>query len=261
MKNPHFGRVFLACCLASLASVTVARGGVIPFDITNPTPRAVQIWGDDDPDPATYHVHMSPVVVGQWSSDGTTGVVRVDSAAMAALTAASGSTPIAVSDLTIAINLSSREVTGIEFYGLLSTTEFGDVQDVQFEYMMQSVPGPWTLHSGLVIPGSVGGFQDVAGSPVDPLFASDLFRPNGPGSDYTVVPTAPYDPATGFITAVGPLYTNWTDFGQIIVFDKTFGDLQLTEVVPEPASIVLLAAGLPVLAIMRCRARRRGGAS
>jgi hypothetical protein len=261
MKNSHRGRVFLACCLAWLASATGARGGVIPFDIANPTPRVVQIWGDDDPDPATYHVHMSPVVVGQWSSDGTTGVVRVDSATMAALTAASGSTPIAVSDLTIAINLSSREVTGIGFYGRLSTTEFGDVQEVQFEYMMQSVPGPWTLHSGVVIQGSVGGFQDVAGSPVGPLFASDLFRPNGPGSDYTVVPTAPYDPATGFITAVGPLYTNWTDFGQVIVFDKTFGDLELTEVVPEPASIVLLAAGLPLLAIMRCRARRRGGAS
>jgi hypothetical protein len=258
----HQVRKLVVLGLATLAWATAAEAGGIPFNIADPTSRPVQIWADADPDPADYHVDMVPFVAGTWTSDGTTGVVRVDSATMAALTMAStGTIPISVSDWTISIDLASREVTRLEFYGQLIDSEFGDAQVVQFAYAMQSTPGPWTLHSGLVIPGAVGGFQDVPDNPLSPLFASDLYKPNGPGSDYTAVLTQPYDPATGFITAVGPLYTNWTDFGQVIVFDKTFGDLELTEVVPEPASIVLLAAGLPLLAIMRCRARRRGGAS
>jgi hypothetical protein len=247
----HQVRKLVVLGLATLAWATAAEAGGIPFNIADPTSRPVQIWADADPDPADYHVDMVPFVAGTWTSDGTTGVVRVDSATMAALTMAStGTIPISVSDWTISIDLASREVTRLEFYGQLIDSEFGDAQVVQFAYAMQSTPGPWTLHSGLVIPGAVGGFQDVPDNPLSPLFASDLYKPNGPGSDYTAVLTQPYDPATGFITAVGPLYTDWTDFGQVVVFDKTFGDLQLTEL-PEPASLVLMAMGLVLVPVVR----------
>jgi hypothetical protein len=73
------------------------------------------------------------------------------------------------------------------------------------------------------------------------------------------MPTQSYEPATGFIMAVGPLDTEWSAFGQIVVFDKTFGNLQLTEI-PEPASINLMASGLAVIVILKHRPGRRGGA-
>ena len=194
MSDLHQLRTSLVLCLVTLVGVTSAGAASMPFDISDPTSRAVQIWTDDDPSPAAYHVQMSPAFQGTWTSDGTTGVVRVDAATMAAFLAGSNPVPGSISDLTISINLATRDVTGIEFYGRLAGTVIGDVQ---FEYSRQSTPGPWTLHSGLVIPGTVGGIVDVPGQILSPTFASDLFGPNGPGSHYTVVPTAPYDPATG----------------------------------------------------------------
>jgi PEP-CTERM motif len=254
MKEAHRAPIFLACCLASLASVTVAQASSIPFDIANATPRPVQVWSDLNPDPAVYHGSMVPAVVGSWSSDGVTGTVRVAASVMESYIAAEVAQPVpgSISDLTITIDLASRDVTRIQFSGKLTNTEIGDVT---FEYAMQSTPGPWTLPSGLVIPGTIGGFQDVPGLILSPVFASDSFRPNGPGTDYTVVPTRPYDPTTGYITAVGPNNTDSTALGHVVQFDKSVGDIQLTEAVPEPTSIVLLSLG--IFTAMLFRGRRR----
>jgi PEP-CTERM motif len=242
-----FLKPVIAALVVGLLNLTDAVGASIPFDVTNATVRPVQLWTDIDEDPGVVHGTMVPVALGAWGVSGQTGTVTVPVATMEALVVGDGSTsvPGSVTPLTIEINLATLVVQRITFSGRLTGTVLGDVD---FEYVLQSNPGPWTLPSGVVVPGALGGFSPVFNvGPVPQIdgFTSELFP--APGVPYTIVPTENYDPSTGLFNAVGPNRAVTSVAGTVFFFDQAFGDLRLTEVeraVPEPASLFLLGAGL-----------------
>jgi PEP-CTERM motif len=237
----------VATLLAGLLNIAEAAGAAIPFDVTDASARAVQLWTDIDEDPAVVHGTMVPVALGSWSVSGQTGTVTIPVATMEALIVGDGSIPVpgSVTPLTIEINRTTLAIERIIFSGRLTETVLGDVD---FEYALQSTPGPWTLPSGVVVPGAAGGFRPVFNvGPVPEIdgFTSELFP--APGTPYTIVPTENYDLSTGLFNAVGPNRAVTSVAGTVFFFDQAFGDLRLTEVekaVPEPGSMVLFGLGL-----------------
>jgi hypothetical protein len=128
----------------ALLSFSDAFAVSIPFDVAHATARAVQLWTDINEDPAVVHGTMVPVAFGSWSVSGQTGTVTIPVVTMEALVVGDGSTPVpgSIAPLTIEINRTTLAIQRITFSGRLTDTVLGDVD---FEYALQSTPGPWIL--------------------------------------------------------------------------------------------------------------------
>ncbi len=65
--------------LAGLFCLPTSAAALPPFDISDPAPRTVVIWFDNNvSDPSSVGNDLEFFFNGSWSSDGTTGTIVVD---------------------------------------------------------------------------------------------------------------------------------------------------------------------------------------
>jgi hypothetical protein len=182
----------------------------IPFDTSDATPRPIHVDVELDPDPAILGPDPRALLVGDlgtsrlrgaWTSNGTTGTIRIPGSEVARLLAlqfgATANGPL--SDWVITVNVTSGAVLSSVATGNLSNGPFGIDADTN--------GGPWMSPLVGAIPGAAAGFETDASS--RKLFcASGFSQVGGGGCDMGVFgspPAAAYDRRTGFVHQTGPL--------------------------------------------------------
>lgn len=180
-----------------------------PFDVTNLSPRTVQVQVDEDfSDYSLIGSMFGTVVEGTYVSNGTVGLVTLPGAAIEDLVSSvfTGVDPVAgsFSDYKIVIELATLEVTSATISGQLDVPILGTQAFTQTASSTQ-----------------------VAGFELANLFGIEYPEFCTSGASCTIVPGAPYDPATGQLNAVGNIAT-------LVNVFTPFGDLRLTEVPAEP---------------------------
>jgi hypothetical protein len=117
--------------LAGLFCLPMSAEALPPFDITDPTPRTVVIWFDNNLDPSSVGNDLEFAFNGSWTSNGTTGIIVVDKDDVIAAFAITGlpGTPadtVNWSDLTYAITIATGRIGSISQTGTLAIAGLGN---------------------------------------------------------------------------------------------------------------------------------------
>jgi hypothetical protein len=191
--------------MAILATVLTSTAIAGPLNLADPTPRQIRVEVDQElHDYAAIGGAYSLPIPASFASDGTTATITVGGSAAAAFVedyfnGAIGTVPGSFSDYVITIDVASGAVTSAHVSGILDTV----VGNVPFDQTASS--------------------DAVAGFTIFPFAGFDFPLFCDSGAECTIVPGAPYDPATGKANAVGIIVTS--------VFNTftPFGDIRLIE--------------------------------
>lgn len=216
-----------------------------PFDITDPAPRSVVVFVDDNSsNPASVGLNLVEAYTGSWSVDaGGVGVITVSGQdafdAAVAATDLQG-TPVRPGDWTpvvYRIDRTTGDVLSLTAGGWVNDSLQGDLPFGAELNTLNLDPTP-ILFCGNAIPYGTSGFSDFdlgGGSILGNAWCTDVadifFRPggcplNGPAP-------FPYNPATGRVNAIGPVMVFSAGPGDLCIgfpIFATFGDVQLFEV-------------------------------
>jgi hypothetical protein len=191
----------------------------LPFDINDPTERDILIDFEISPDltvvgsdPTSRFMSDAFMTLprGRWTSDGTTGTIRVAGGnfedLISTLFASEGLVPVSgsFSDLVITVDLA----TGNASDPVTGTLDPSGSFPGAFLLDLNTTGGPYASAIG-PIPGTTTGFDLALGSP---LFCTDAFSPLGGSAcglgeagSAADIPASPYDPETGLIHMTGPV--------------------------------------------------------
>jgi hypothetical protein len=253
--------------LVGLFCLPMSAAALPPFDITDPTPRTVVIWIDNNVgDPSSVGNDLEFAFNGEWTSNGTTGTIVVDKDDVIAAFAITGlpGTPadtVNWSDMTITITIATGRIGSISETGTLAIAGLGnqpfsyDLNTDFFDTITSNVYtqtgfadvtfGPETF-TGWCTDTNAGQIASLACPPF-----------NGPAP-------FPYNSSTGRFHAIGG-----TDLNSIVfAYFMPWGDGQLFEefdIIDPPAFDIptlsegsLIFFGLLLLAAMYYAIRRHG---
>jgi hypothetical protein len=218
-----------------VAALAVGAARAEPLDLTDPTPRAIQVEFEVSVDPTAVGQVYSAPFDATYSATGNTGTVVIPAAeyaaaiqtheldyfdALATWSLVTGSVP----DFTLEIDLTTLEATAPAFvYEVVVTSPVPFPQDGTVARVLST-----TAIAGLAFLPQFPGF---------PFFCSTCF----------LVPGASYDPSSGRIHAVGSDELVAPDIPGLKGFARA-GDLRLSE---SPAHVPSLPAGaIPVVALV-----------
>jgi len=215
--DPIFASHARVALRIALGLLVASSAGAAPLDLTDATPRPVDVEVDQESsDFAIVGGAYSTPVRGSFESDGTTATVTIAGTDLAAkidqlLGGILTTFPDTFTDYVISIDVASGDVLSADVSGRIHT-DLGDFDVVQ------------TASSA-----EVAGFQLVD------VFGFDLPAYCLVGLLCTIVPGAPYDPFTGSLNAVGQIT------GAVVTFFTPFGDLRLREAEPVTCDIAVMA--------------------
>src|SRR5262249_20058447 len=175
--------------MAVRAILATSTAQARPLDLADPTPRQIRVEIDQElHDYAAIGGAYSLPIPASFTSDGTTATITVDGSAAAAFVTdyfngAIGTVPGSFSDYVITIDVASGAITSAHVSGTLDTA-------------IGAVPFDQTASS-----------DAVAGFTIFPFMGFDFPLFCDSGAECTIVPGAPYDPATGRANAVGIIVT------------------------------------------------------
>jgi hypothetical protein len=263
--------VALACPGASLA--------LVPFDITDPTPRTVVIYVDDNVDnPSSLGQNLQLAFSGTWSVSGEEGTITVAKEDAADQLDASGTPGVAAnvstawSDLVYTIDTVTGDILGIEITGEVDLPSIGLTNrpfDMRLNTTNEDFTGPEQLPDP---PDDItytdAGFSARQFSTLDfnawCSTVNNFFlcqKPGEPPDGEVGPPFVGPDPfayiaSTGRFNAIGPVKLELGSGVTLYIFG-TFGDGQLFEVNPLPIAapwgLILLAGLLAAGAVRQLR--------
>lgn len=219
--------LFSSICVASLllASCLLPSAALAaPLDLSDPTPRTVQIEFDEDTtDIGAIGSLYGPPLEASYASDGVTATITVPGAALEALVDAvfvgtATAIPGSFSNYVLEIDVATGDV--------LSANVAGDIDVILLGTLGLTQTAASTI---------VGGYEyiDFFGFLI-PEFCTG-------GAACTLVPGLPFDAATGAANAVGSITTSSP---LIPVLFSPFGDVRLSEQ-PAPAADCTVATSQP----------------
>jgi hypothetical protein len=204
MLRSTFGPAFV---LAFVLAFGLAAGPAAaePVNLDNPTARKILVQVDENIDDfGAIGAAFGTAVEADFASDGVTATVTVSGSVVEDLVTtvfdgAATVVPGSFTDYEVAIDVATGAVLSASIEGEITVPILGTIAVVQ------------TASSS-----TLAGFklQDIFGFEI-PIFCTS-------GVDCTIVPGAPYDPATGQLNAVGNIATAFNVF-------TPFGDLKLSE--------------------------------
>jgi hypothetical protein len=182
-----------------------------PFDTSNATQRAIHVDVEIDPDPSILGPDPRALLLGDlgtvrlrgiWSSNGTTGTIKIPGSEVARLLALQfgPATTGGIGEWVIAVDVATGAI--------LSSVAKGTLTNGPFDLNADTNGGPWT--SPLIpggIPGATAGFETNGAG--QKLFCSNAFSQIagsacGAGAFGSPAATA-YDAKSGFVHMTGPL--------------------------------------------------------
>lgn len=189
----------------ALVALLAPRAAAAPLDLDDPTPRPVDVEFDQESDDFTAQGgSYSTPLRGSFESDGNIAYVTISGPDLAVkidqlLGGILTTLPETFSDYVIAIEVATRAVLAADASGTIHT-DFGDFDVTQ-----------------------IASSAEVAGFRLADIFGYELPAFCMSGALCTIVPGAPYDPATGRMNAVGVIT------GAVVDFFTPFGDIRLRE--------------------------------
>jgi hypothetical protein len=233
----------LALGSAPVWALVPALAGAEPLDVSDPTPRTIQIEFEISVNPATAGQTWSAPFEATYSATGNTGTVVVSASEYASA--------IATHDLDyfgvlMSWSLVPGSATAFRLDIDLSTLE-ATAQTASYEVLL----------TGLPVPDQFGTVTRELSTTATAGFA---FLPQFPGFPFFCtpcipVPGGPYNPATGTLNAVGSDVLDAPDV-DLQSFSRA-GDLRLSEL-PAPAVPAVSGYGLLGLAALLMFGRRPG---
>jgi hypothetical protein len=217
-----------------LAWALPALAAAEPLDVSDPTPRAIQI---------EFEISQSPTVIGQtwsapfsatYSASGNTGTVVVSAAEYAAAIATKNLDYFEViTDWSLVPGTATAFQVDIDLTTLEATA-----QTASYEVSLDISPAQNGDVTRMLSTTGLAGFGVHPSFPGFPFFCT---------ASCLIVPGAPYDPLTGRLNAVGRDILDAPDV-DLQSFSRA-GDLRLSEVAA-PAVPAVPVSGLLLLAVL-----------